>query len=42
LVYAGTNTGLYILSTPALGKPVLGPMPVSQLSLPGLNSGAPA
>jgi hypothetical protein len=42
LVYAATNTGLYILSTPALGKPVLGPMPVTEWSLPGFNNGAPS
>jgi hypothetical protein len=42
LIYAGTTTGLYILSTPALGKPVLGAMPAREWSLPGLNAGAPA
>jgi len=41
LIYAGTTTGLYILSSPAMGKPVLGPMPVREWSLPGLNVGAP-
>jgi hypothetical protein len=40
LIYAGTTTGLYILSTPALGKPVLGAMPVTEWSLPQLNAGA--
>ena len=40
LIYAGTTTGLYILSTPALGKPVLGAMPVREWSLPQLNVGA--
>ena len=42
LIYAGTTTGIYILSTPALGKPVLGAMPVKEWSLPQLNAGAPA
>ena len=42
LIYAATTTGLYILSTPALGKPVLGAMPVEEWSLPQLNVGAPA
>jgi hypothetical protein len=42
LIYAGTTTGIYILSTPALGKPVLGAMPVTAWSLPHLNAGAPA
>jgi len=38
----GTTTGVYILSTPALGKPTLGAMPVTEWSLPQLNAGAPA
>ena len=42
LIYAGTTTGVYILSTPALGKPVLGAMPVKEWALPQLNAGAPA
>jgi hypothetical protein len=42
LIYAGTTTGIYILSTPALGKPVLGAMPATEWSLPQLNAGAPA
>jgi hypothetical protein len=41
LIYVGTTTGLYVLSSPALGKPVLGPMPATEWSLPGLNVGAP-
>ena len=41
LIYAGTTTGVYILSTPALGKPTLGAMPVTEWSLPQLNRGAP-
>jgi hypothetical protein len=40
LIYAGTTTGLYILSTPALGKPTLDAMPVREWSLPHLNAGA--
>jgi hypothetical protein len=37
LIYAGTTTGLYILSTPALGRPVLGARPVTEWSLPGVD-----
>jgi len=40
LIYAGTTTGVYILSTPALGKPTLGALPVTEWSLPQLNAGA--
>lgn len=41
LIYACTNTGLYILSAPSvLGKPELGAMPVKEWSLPQLNVGA--
>jgi hypothetical protein len=40
LIYGGTTTGLCILSSPALGKPVLGAMPVTEWSLPQLNAGA--
>jgi hypothetical protein len=38
-MWAGTGTGLYLIVSPALGKPVLEPMPVKQWSLPGLNVG---
>jgi hypothetical protein len=41
IIYAGCNTGLYILTSPLLGKPVLGAMPVREWSLPQLNVGAP-
>jgi hypothetical protein len=41
IIYAATDTGIYALSCPQLGKPVLDPMPVSQWSLAGLNEGAP-
>jgi hypothetical protein len=37
LIYANTTSGIYVLSSPALGKPVLEPMPVREWSLPGLN-----
>jgi hypothetical protein len=40
IIYAACNTGLYILSSPVLGKPVLGAMPVREWSLPQLNVGA--
>jgi hypothetical protein len=40
IIYAACNTGLYILTSPVLGKPVLGAMPVREWSLPQLNVGA--
>jgi hypothetical protein len=39
LMWVGTGTGLYLVSSPALGKPVLEPAPVQQWSLAGLNTG---
>jgi hypothetical protein len=39
LMWVGTGTGLYLVVSPALGKPLLDPMPVKQWSLPGLNVG---
>jgi hypothetical protein len=39
LMWVGAGTGLYLISAPALGKPVLEPMPVAEWSLPGLNAG---
>jgi hypothetical protein len=39
LIWAMTNTGIYLLSTPELGEPVLEPMPVADWTLPGLNVG---
>jgi hypothetical protein len=39
LIWVGSDTGLYLVSTPDLGKPVLGPMEVEEWSLPGLNRG---
>jgi len=41
LIYAGTTSGIYILSCPALGAPILDAMPVREWSLPGINVGAP-
>jgi hypothetical protein len=40
LMWVGTGTGLYLVTSPALGKPVLEPMPVKEWSLQGLNVGA--
>jgi hypothetical protein len=37
LMWAATGTGLYLITSPALGKPVLEPMAVKEWSLPGLN-----
>ena len=39
LMWVGTGTGLYLVISPALGKPALEPMPVKQWSLPELNVG---
>lgn len=39
LIWALTSTGIYLLSTPALGQPVLEPMAVQDWALPGLNVG---
>ena len=41
IIYAAADTGIYALSCPNLGKPVLDPMPVNHWSLSGLNEGAP-
>ena len=41
IVHAGTDTGLYILSTPVLGEPVLGPLKPERWNAEGLNAGAP-
>jgi len=41
LIWAATNSGLYVLSTPMLGEPILDAMPVTEWSLPGLNEGHP-
>ena len=37
LMWVGTGTGLYLVVSPPLEKPVLEPTPVKQWSLPGLN-----
>ena len=39
-MWVGTGTGLYLVTSALLGKPVLTPMPVKEWSLPGLNVGA--
>jgi hypothetical protein len=39
LIWVASDTGLYVVATPALGKPILGPLPVREWSLPGLNEG---
>lgn len=39
LIWALTSTGIYLLSTPELGEPVLEKMPVSSWTLEGLNRG---
>jgi len=39
LVWAMTNTGMYLLSTPLLGTPVFEPQAVSAWALSGLNRG---
>jgi hypothetical protein len=40
LMWVGTGSGLYLVVSPALGKPMLGPMRVKEWSLPGLNVAA--
>jgi hypothetical protein len=39
LVWLASNTGLYLLSTPLLGEPVLEPMAVEEWAAPGVNVG---
>jgi hypothetical protein len=39
LMWVGTGTGLYLVTSPALGKPLLEPMAVAEWTLPGLNVG---
>jgi hypothetical protein len=39
LIWLSTHAGLYLLSAPFLGKPVLKPMPVSRWSVPHVNTG---
>jgi hypothetical protein len=39
LIWAATDSGLYLLSAPALGKPVLTPMPVREWTQPSINTG---
>lgn len=41
IMYAGTTTGLYVLTSPALGKPKFDAMPVTEWSMPAVNVGAP-
>jgi hypothetical protein len=40
LMWVGTGSGLYLVTSPLLGKPVLQAMAVKEWSLPGLNAGA--
>lgn len=39
LIWVATDTGLYLVTSPLLGKPVLEPMRVSDWTLDGLNEG---
>jgi hypothetical protein len=39
LMWVGAGTGLYLVTSPALGKPVLRPMRVAEWTLPRLNEG---
>ena len=41
LIWVGSDTGLYLVSTPELGEPVLAPLEVAEWSLPGLNEDHP-
>ena len=40
VIYCAADTGIYVLSCPSLGKPMLDPLPVTEWSLPKLNEGA--
>ena len=40
IIHVFDDTGLYILSSPALGEPVLGPLKPESWSVEGLNVGA--
>lgn len=40
LIWTATDTGLYLLTTPKLGSPVLEALPVSEWTLEGLNRGS--
>jgi len=39
IIYAMCNTGIYVLSCPALGKPIFDAIEVKEWALPGLNRG---
>ncbi len=39
IIYAAADTGIYSLSGPNLGKPVLDPIPQKEWWLPKLNEG---
>ncbi|MBT6410809.1 MAG: twin-arginine translocation signal domain-containing protein [Betaproteobacteria bacterium] len=39
LIWVASNTGLYVVSSSQLGKPVLKPMPVREWSIPGITHG---
>lgn len=39
LIWAATDSGLYLLSAPALGKPLLTPKAVKEWTLPSINKG---
>ena len=39
LIWVGTDTGLYLVTSPLLGEPVLEAMPVNDWTLDGLNDG---
>ena len=41
VIWCAADTGLYALSCPNLGKPILNPLPVVEWSLDKLNQGAP-
>jgi hypothetical protein len=39
LMWVGTGTGIYLITSPLLGAPVLKPMKIAEWVLPGLNAG---
>ncbi len=39
LIWVGSDTGLYLLSSPLLGEPILAPMPVEEWTVNSVNEG---
>ena len=41
LMWVASLTGLYLVTSPLLGEPIIKPMPVKEWALPHLNEGHP-